>query len=185
MVCCLSGGGAEKQADRQVRTQEKEAECNHGRTTCHPAWGGPSGSSRSGGPGSLPVDPACGCCGSVKVSNHLLLLTKSFWQVYLLSSCLKAFWRGYYRFFSQKFGENRQVSKSCQFTRISKNCKDTEGVRFKLAPLSLTWAWSVAWGNRCALDSPPPPLPRGTGDPSPSSPWPQSAGWIPPQRMGC
>lgn len=31
------GGGSEKQADRQVRTQETEAECNRGRTTCHPA----------------------------------------------------------------------------------------------------------------------------------------------------
>lgn len=54
------GGGAEKQADRQVRTQETEAECNRGRTTCHPAWGGLNGSSRSEGPGSLPVDLACG-----------------------------------------------------------------------------------------------------------------------------
>lgn len=49
----------------------------------------------------------------------------------------------------------------------------------------LTSAWSATWGNRCVLDSPPPRLPMGTGGPSPSSLWPQSAGWIPPPQMGC
>lgn len=67
------GGGAEKQADRQVRTQETEAECNHGRTTCRPASGVLSGSSRSEGPGSLPVDPACGFCGVVEYLVHMQL----------------------------------------------------------------------------------------------------------------
>lgn len=52
-----------EQASRQVRTQEIEAEHNHGRTTCRPASGDLSGSSRSAGPGLLPVDPACGFWG--------------------------------------------------------------------------------------------------------------------------
>lgn len=53
-----SGGGGIKHT--AVRTQAKEAECNRGRTTCRLASGALSGSSRSAGPESLPVGPACG-----------------------------------------------------------------------------------------------------------------------------
>lgn len=48
----------------------------------------------------------------------------------------------------------------------------------------LTSALSAASGSHYAPGSPPPPLPRGTDGPSPSSPWPRSAGWIPPLQMG-
>lgn len=50
--------------------------------------------------------------------------------------------------------------------------------------MSLTSALSAASGSHYALGSPPPRLPRGTDGPSPSSPWPRSAGWIPPLQMG-
>lgn len=160
-----SGGGAEKQADRQVRTQETEAECNRGRTTCHPASGGLSGSSRSEGPGSLPVDLACGFwwVESRKRRTHELKKTRANKRIYFHSNTA---WVNASSAAQQNFEEWRQL-------------------RAVTSSPPLTSAWSAAWGSRCALDSPPPPLPRGTGGPSPSSPWPQSVGWIPPLQTGC
>lgn len=52
-------GEVQRSEQAEVRTQEREAECNRGRTTCRPAWDVPIGSSRSGGPESLPAGPAC------------------------------------------------------------------------------------------------------------------------------
>lgn len=59
-------GEVQRSQQTEVRTQEREAECNRGRTTCRPAWDVPIGSSRSGGPESLPAGPACGFCGVVE-----------------------------------------------------------------------------------------------------------------------
>lgn len=60
----------QRSSRQTVHTQETEAECNRGMTTCPRVSGAPSGSSRSGGPGSLPVDPACECCGCEHRKSH-------------------------------------------------------------------------------------------------------------------
>lgn len=63
-------GEGQRSQQTEVRTQEREAECNRGRTTCRPAWDVLIGSSRSGGPGSLPASPACGFCGRGRGGNE-------------------------------------------------------------------------------------------------------------------
>lgn len=63
-------GEVQRSQQTEVRTQEREAECNRGRTTCRPAWDALIGSSRSGGPGSPPAGPACGFCGVVEMKCY-------------------------------------------------------------------------------------------------------------------
>lgn len=159
-------GEVQRSEQAEVRTQEREAECNRGRTTCRPAWDVPIGSSRSGGPESPPAGPACVFWGvgemkryqaCVKNRRHpLRFADRGLWTIVFNSSVL-AF----------EMETNLPIFAARPWRRPS-----------------LTSAWSAASGSHCAPGSPPPPLPRGTGGPSPSSPWPRSAGWIPPLQMG-